>query len=72
MAEWLEQASQWHEVYCHHLEVVILNPSQAELGVRSTSIPSRTWTKQITASMLSNQCNRAANDVMALHALDAY
>ena len=26
MAEWLEQASQWHEVYCHDLEVMSSNP----------------------------------------------
>ena len=42
MAEWLEQASQWHEMYCHDLEVMSLNPSQNELGVCSTSVLSPT------------------------------
>ena len=42
MAEWLEQASQWHEVCCHDLEVMSSNPGWVELGVRSTSVPSRT------------------------------
>ena len=37
MAKWLEQESQWHEMYCHDLEVMSSNPSQVELGVRSTS-----------------------------------
>ena len=47
MAEWLEQASQWHEMYCHDLEVMSSNPGRVELGVRirSTSVISRTWTK---------------------------
>ena len=47
MAEWLEQASQWHEMCCHDLEVMSSNPGQGELGVRSTSALSRTWTKII-------------------------
>ena len=47
MAEWLEQASQFHEVYCHDLEVMSLNPGQVEVGVRSTSVSSRTWIKNI-------------------------
>ena len=47
-------ASQWHEVYCHDLEVVSSNPSQVEFGVHSTSVPSRNWTKQkITITVLS-------------------
>ena len=45
MAKWLEQASQWREVCCHYLEVMSSNPSQVELGVRSTSVLSCTWTK---------------------------
>ena len=45
MTEWLEQAPQWHEMYCHDLEVTSSNPSQVELGVRSTSVLSLTWTK---------------------------
>ena len=44
MAEWLEWASQWHEVYCHDLEVMSSNHGQVELGVWS-SVPSRTWIK---------------------------
>ena len=49
MAEWLEQASQWHEVYCHDLEVIIMssNPGHVELGVHSTSVSNCTWTKNI-------------------------
>ena len=47
MAKWLEQASQWHEMYyyvdssilnnemyCHDLEVMSSNPIQGEPGVR--------------------------------------
>ena len=44
MTEWLVQVSQWHKMYCHDLEVVSSNPSQGELGVRSTSGLSRIWT----------------------------
>ena len=42
MAEWLEQASQWHEVCCHDLKVMSSNPCQVELGVLSTFVLSRT------------------------------
>ena len=35
MAEWLEQASQWHEMSCHNLKVMSSNPSRVELGVLS-------------------------------------
>ena len=45
MAEWLEQVSQGHEMYCHNLEVMSLNPSRDECGVCRTSVLSRTWTK---------------------------
>ena len=45
MAEWFEQACQWHEVYCHDLEVMSSNPSLVKLWVRSTSVLSLTWTK---------------------------
>ena len=38
MAEWLEQASQWHEMCCHDLEVMSSNPGQVELGVVSTEV----------------------------------
>ena len=38
MAEWLQQASQWHGVYRHDLEVMGLNPGWVELGVRSTAV----------------------------------
>ena len=52
MAEWLEQASQWHEMYCLDLEVMCSNSSQIELGVHntsvlSTSVQSCTLTKNI-------------------------
>ena len=42
MAEWLEQVSQRHEMYCHDLEVISSNPGRVELGVRSTSVVSHT------------------------------
>ena len=32
MAEWIEQASQWHELYCHDLEVMSSNPGRLNLG----------------------------------------
>ena len=32
MAYWLEKASQWHEVYCHDLEVFSSNPDWDKLG----------------------------------------
>ena len=47
MDEWLEQASQWHGMYCHDLQVMSSNPGWVELGVRSTSVLSRTWTINI-------------------------
>ena len=37
MAKWSEQASQWHEMYCHDLEVMSLNPGRVKLWVCSTS-----------------------------------
>ena len=42
MAEWLVQASQCHEMYCHDMEVMSSNPDQVELGVLGTSVLSRT------------------------------
>ena len=47
VAEWLKQTSLWHELYCHDLKVISLNLSQAERGVRSTSVLSCTWVKNI-------------------------
>ena len=38
-----EQASQWHEIYRHDLEVMSSNPSQVELRVCCASVLSRTW-----------------------------
>ena len=51
MAEWLEQASRWHEMYCHDLEVMSSNLARVELGVRSTSVLSRTWAKTYFTSI---------------------
>ena len=34
MAEWLKQASQWHEMYCHDLAVMGLHSILVKLGVR--------------------------------------
>ena len=44
MAEWLVQASQRHEMYCHDLEVMSSNPGLVELGVCGTSVLSCTGT----------------------------
>ena len=33
MAEWLEQASLWYEMYCHDLEGMNSNRSWVELGL---------------------------------------
>ena len=38
MAKWLEWAPQGHEMYCHDLEVMGLNPGWVELQVHSTSV----------------------------------
>ena len=38
MTKWLEQASQWHEMYSHDLEVMSSDPGLVKLGVRSTSL----------------------------------
>ena len=46
MAEWLEQASQRHEIYCHDLEIMSSSPGQVDFGVHSTSVQSRTWTQK--------------------------
>ena len=35
--EWLGQASQGHEMYCHDFEVMGSNPSRVKLGVCSAS-----------------------------------
>ena len=43
MAEWLEQASRRHGLYCHDLEVMSSNPDRVKLGVLSTSVLSQTW-----------------------------
>ena len=51
MAEWLEQASQGHEMYCHDLEVTSSNPCLVELGVLSISVLSRTRTKHINVGV---------------------
>ena len=51
MAKWLEQASL--EMYCHDLEVMSLNPGRVELGVLSTSVPSRTLSKKKRLSLFS-------------------
>ena len=47
MAKWLEQASQGHEMYCHDLE-----PQSGRTGVRSTSVLSRTWSKNTVLGSL--------------------
>ena len=54
--QWLELASQWHEMHCHDLKVMSLNPGRVELGVLSTSVLSRTWTKNICLSVCLPLC----------------
>ena len=56
MAEGLEQTCQWHEIYCHDLEVMSLNPGSAELGLHSTSVLSRTWTKNNITTVTTHSC----------------
>ena len=53
MSKWLEQESQWHQMYCHDLEVMISNPSWIELGVLGSSVLSCTWTKTINRQCIS-------------------
>ena len=48
IAKWLKQASHWHEMYCHDLEFMSSNPGRAELGLHSSSVLCRTWSKNIT------------------------
>ena len=63
MAEWLEQASQWHEMYCHDLEVMSSNLGRVELGVRSTSVLSRTWSKNKLTYLLYHTLGCVFEDV---------
>ena len=49
---------QWHEMYCHDLEVMSSNPGRVELGVRSTSVLSRTWSKIICVCVCVCVCAR--------------
>ena len=42
MAEWLQQASQCHEMYCHDLEVMSSSPGWVKLGMHGTSVLSHT------------------------------
>ena len=60
MAAWLEQASQWHESFCHDLEVMSWNPSRVELGVLGTSVQSCTWIKITILTFIThtNPCGR--------------
>ena len=46
---------QWHEVYCHDLEVMSLNPGQVKLGVHCNSVLSHPWTK-ISSFSLWKHC----------------
>ena len=55
MAEWLEQVSQWHEMYYHDLAVTSSNPGRVEFGVCSTSVLSRTLTKNIKETTLQEK-----------------
>ena len=46
MAKWLEQASQWHEIYCHDLDVMSSHPTRVELEVRSAPVHPKTYWNQ--------------------------
>ena len=48
MTEWLAETSQWHEMYCHNVEVMSSNPGRVELEVHSTSVLSCTLTNYIS------------------------
>ena len=58
MAKWVEQASQWHEMYCHDLEVMSSNPSWVKLRVLGTSVLSRTWIKNIQVHIIYHLSNK--------------
>ena len=45
MAKWLKQASQRHEMCCHDLEIMNLNPCRVKLGALGTSVLSPTSIK---------------------------
>ena len=55
MAKWLEQASQWHEMYCHDLGVMSSNPGRVVLAVHSTSEVTDGWV--VKAGILSRRPN---------------
>ena len=55
MARWFEQASQWHGMYCHDLEVMSSHHDWVQLGVRGTSVLSRTWTKHISLCLFTSR-----------------
>ena len=61
MAEWLGRASYWHEMYCHDLEVMGLNPGQVKLGVHSTFksylTPKRNLTIPYAETLRDYVCN---------------
>ena len=61
MADWLEQVSQWHEMYCHNLEVMSLNPGRVELRVRGTSVLTRT--KNIYIRYKQTMCDQAFHEM---------
>ena len=46
MVKWLEQVSRWHEVCCHDLEVMSLNPDWFDLGVDGTSVQLHVYLNQ--------------------------
>ena len=66
MAKWLEQASQWHEMYCHDLKAMSSNPGQVELEVFGTTVLSRTWIKIFQLALLVNFSNLGSNKEMSL------
>ena len=61
IAEWLEQVSKWHEMCCHDLEVMSFELRWVELGVRSTSVLSHTWT---TKSLLLPRLPQVAQPML--------
>ena len=65
MAKWLEQASQWHEMYCHDLEFTSSNPGRVELGVHSTSVRTssiNTWYNDVAE--IVELCSSSNNNLL--------
>ena len=52
MAEWLKQASPWHEMYYYDLKVINSNPGWVKLEVGDTSVLSYTLTLTVPVTTI--------------------